>query len=104
VNQGVFQSLRITLTGPICECEEQDISWGLPLDVKGNTYMVLTCKTCEAKLTVPHQYLRASITCTKPYPGRKTPPPPPKDKNPIFRIVELIEGKKDEKKDEEKKP
>jgi len=67
----MFKKITINLAGPICSCEEMDISWGIWNDVKGNPGLSLTCKKCETQLKIPNNKFVANFNVDVPYPEIK---------------------------------
>jgi hypothetical protein len=65
----MFKRAKFELTGPICRCEEQKLSWGIANDGEGRYGLEITCKTCGAKLSVPHAQFVGGFWLDTPYPG-----------------------------------
>lgn len=63
----MFKSIQINFTDPICDCECQDLSWGITI----GPGLYLKCNTCETKVEVPNKKFRASINLYKKYPKYK---------------------------------
>ena len=55
MRRNVFKDITINLTGPICSCREQALSWWPDKDEKGRPTLVLKCKTCATKLIVSNE-------------------------------------------------
>lgn len=66
----MFKEIEIKLTGPICDCAEQNISW----HIINGPGLGLKCKTCETELRVPNSKFMARFNLDKPYPGKKDEP------------------------------
>lgn len=67
----MFKRITINLSGPICSCERQNISWGIWLDDKNQAGLTLTCKDCNTQLKIPNSKFVAGITSDVPYPADK---------------------------------
>jgi len=63
----VFKGIDIKLTGPICDCDQLDISWYI-IDGPG---LGLKCKTCNVELRIPNSKFRATFVLDRSYPGKK---------------------------------
>lgn len=72
----MFKDITINLTGPICSCREQALSWWPDKDEKGRPTLVLKCKTCATKLIVSNEKFIAGWSLDTPYPGKKKEEPP----------------------------
>ena len=78
---GIYRVTTIQLAGPICECEQQDLGWRVPMDKAGNPQLTVHCCSCGAQVLVPNSQFRASIVLDVGYPkGRK--PSPQKEPEP----------------------
>lgn len=77
----MIEPLKITVSSPICKCENENISWGLYYD-----QFVLECQTCKVKLSMPLKNLRACLCFTKNYPKGRL------DKK--NNILTLVDGEK----------
>ena len=88
--KSMFINVTINLTGPICNCDEQNIEWSLPTDNVGHTTMSLTCKTCFTKLIVSHSKLVANFNLGKDYPNKI------KKKEKDAKILKFIPGEKED--------
>lgn len=69
----MFKDLNINLTGPICQCKEQDLYWNIEMN-NGSPRIVIYCKTCSGMLVVSNQQLKAHFVLDKPYPGKAVEP------------------------------
>lgn len=67
----MFKHVEINLTGPICDCDEMDLAWGIRRDDSGQSCLAVSCKTCGTQLVVSNSKFRAGFSLDKPYPGRK---------------------------------
>ncbi len=67
----MFKSIEIKFTNPICNCETQNLSWGLHDDNKGRPQLQITCRFCETRIAVPYSKLTAYINLDKKYPKYK---------------------------------
>jgi len=68
----MFNRIVIELSGPICGCDEQDLSWNVPLDEDGKTSLEITCRTCKSSLKVGSKYFKAAFKLDTPYVKVKT--------------------------------
>ena len=59
----MLTQLYFNLTDRICPCQKNNIAWGIAV-----TTLDVWCKTCQTKLCVPLDKLRATITFDNPYP------------------------------------
>lgn len=66
--QSMFTKLTINLTGPICICDKEDLSWGICLEASGQVGMDLECNFCHTILKVPYKKFLASFKLDNPYP------------------------------------
>ena len=68
-----FEKIIIQLAGPICNCDDQNLSWDHYLDKskseKGSISLFLKCGICGIKLYVPRDKYRASFHVASPYPN-----------------------------------
>lgn len=74
-----FRDITINLTGPICTCTEQAITWGIKTVEGGYFNLYFTCRECKTHLNVPHKKLIAHYRFDTPYPADR---PRPKDPDP----------------------
>ena len=70
----MFESMNIYLTGPICGCNEQNLSWCpysyTEQDTGQTVYgLSLHCNTCNTVLRVGNKDFTARIILNTPYPG-----------------------------------
>ena len=68
----MFKKIQILLTGPICSCDKQDLSWGLGHDGGGRSTLTITCKLCETGILVPNKKFVAGFTLDERYPDDKS--------------------------------
>ena len=59
----MFKKLSIRLSGPICQCKAQDLTWGM---ISPGIY--IKCNSCNTVLNVGEKSLIASFDLDKPYP------------------------------------
>lgn len=64
----MFKSITFNLSEPLCTCDEQNLTWCFDFNINTQP-LVLSCKTCDAKLYLPYKILRAGFKFEKPYPG-----------------------------------
>ena len=57
---------QIHLTGPICTCLKEDLSWFIRVDQNKKPTLGIRCKTCETELVQPRSM--AEVFLEKPYP------------------------------------
>lgn len=58
------------LSGPICRCRKQNLSWSVLLDKKrGFDGIRFKCDTCGVYLNIPKDQSLMAIKCRTPYPG-----------------------------------
>ncbi|MEY4722757.1 MAG: hypothetical protein RLZZ324_270 [Candidatus Parcubacteria bacterium] len=69
----MFKRVIIELTGPICNCPSENLSWGFGCDRDGKLEMTLECLTCHGKLVVPEEKLGALFRLDVRYPVDQTP-------------------------------
>jgi len=62
----VFKGIDIKLSGPICDCDERDISWFI---IEGPG-LGLKCDTCKVELRIPRSKFKAAFTLDRPYPNK----------------------------------
>jgi len=86
--QNVFSRIQIQLTGPICDCDVQDLSWWISRDGDGRSGLVVECNGCGCELRIPNKRFKACFQLDKPYPGRK---------DNVVQLDCLDGGKKDDK-------
>ena len=67
----MFKWITVHLTGPICNCEEQNLSWSISDDKDNQPQLSIECLTCKTVLTVPNEKFTACVDLDKPYPGNK---------------------------------
>lgn len=72
--KSVFKNISINLTGPICSCEFEDLSWG-PHPVENGYGLTLSCIRCGTKLVVSREKFRALFSFDKGYPKPRTAKP-----------------------------
>jgi len=65
----MFKRIEIRLTGPICDCEEENLSWA-PSSTVG---LIIKCKTCQTILNIPHEKFVGRFIFDKSYPGKQVP-------------------------------
>lgn len=70
----MFEQIQIKLTGPICTCAEQNLSWSVSLNSQGwQASLTIACKICKTELRVPHEKFKAAFMLATPYPGKPKP-------------------------------
>lgn len=81
----MYKGVDIILTEPICSCDERNLRWSIPVNDKGNPFLVIHCGTCKTRLEVPTEQFKARFMLNKLYPAEQRqreldaqPPPPPK--------------------------
>lgn len=72
----MLKGINIRLEGPICDCAEGDLGWGIRRDDKGKSTLLIFCNECDTQLLVPHKKFRAYISLDIPYPGKAAEPKP----------------------------
>ncbi len=77
----MFKRLTIELTGPICTCAEQKLTWGIVLHKKADGASAhglrVRCGTCLTVLEVPPAKFLACFSLDQKYPGTAAPKPAP---------------------------
>lgn len=66
----MFIRAEFLLKGPICSCEEEDLSWHIRKDSKGDHCLVIICTQCRTELFIPHKLFVARVVLDTPYPGK----------------------------------
>lgn len=88
----MFKRIDILLSGPICSCDEQNLSWA----IGEGPSLFLNCKTCDTKLNVPNSKFVARFVLDKKYPGKTKEltkkKPKSKSENKIIK-VDFSKGK-----------
>lgn len=87
----MFRLAQFHLDGPICSCEEQELSWSLFEDKTGFGLRI-SCKTCETQLVIPYTKFKARFVLERPYPGKKQAPAP----KPDAKILSLVPAEKED--------
>lgn len=72
--QKMFTRIKIMLTGPICSCAEEGLSWGIQADERGQYGMYIQCTECKVRLSIPHKQFKAQFVLEQPYPGKPVEP------------------------------
>ncbi len=67
----MFKRATIELTGPICDCEIQNLGWDIGNEGVGKPTLEIICKTCKTRLTVSNEKFRATFILDQSYPGKK---------------------------------
>lgn len=63
----MFNELIIKFKQPICNCEVQDVIWG----IDDSLTLFIRCNKCKCSTTVPYNSLKAKIMFLQPYPKQK---------------------------------
>lgn len=79
----MFKRIDINLTGPICNCVEQNLSWNPYVDLENKFGLKIWCKTCNTVLTIPNSKFTASMKLDTPYPGK-----PVEQKATVLHLVD----------------
>jgi hypothetical protein len=90
----MFDLAILHLSGPICKCLEQNLSWAITFttgEVK-KAGLKIICSTCKTTLEIPNSEFKARIVLKEPYPGKQVPEPEVL-KNPPPKL-EVLEGGK----------
>lgn len=82
----MFKRLVIEMSDPICNCDEQNLSWIPSSDSKGAN-LIIKCKSCSTQLIVSHEKYVAGWSFERPYPGKK------KEEKPKPKL-DVLEGGK----------
>lgn len=68
----MFRKFAIHLKGPICECEQQDLSWRFEAasleEDKTKHDLVIQCRSCDESIAVPRETFVAAVVLDVPYP------------------------------------
>jgi len=64
----MFKGISINLSGPICQCQKDNLEWST---IWGGG-LVIQCGTCKIQLVVPHEKFVACFRFDTPYPQQKT--------------------------------
>ena len=74
----MFKNIYINLTGPICTCDEEKLSWFIT-HVEGDnglqSSLGLLCQNCKTRHIVGPTLFKARFVFDKPYPGKQAPNP-----------------------------
>lgn len=64
----MFKHAKFLFTEPICQCDKQDIEWGIN---SGNEHpaLLVTCRICKTTLEVPN--MKAGLYFDIPYPANR---------------------------------
>lgn len=65
----MFKNITINLTGPICSCAKQNISFQIWINKSGFPGLILVCKDCTTELVVPHSNFIGKFNLDNPYPA-----------------------------------
>ncbi len=68
----MFKRIVIKLSGPICTCEVQDLSWALSGGFGVKHSLVIQCNTCQTSLHVGPSKFVAAFDLEVDYPGKPT--------------------------------
>lgn len=93
-NRSVFNGITIKLSGPICGCDVQNLSW-TPTITDDGYGLKLSCSTCNTELKIPRKQFRAGFQLDRPYPGKK-PEKPEKPEKPDAKVLQLVFGGKED--------
>lgn len=73
----MFKHVTIHLSGPICKCATENLSWGVHVDAPPAVLsaaaptaamaLVVTCNTCRTQLKVPQPEFTATFALATPY-------------------------------------
>lgn len=91
----MYKTTHFLLRGPICNCENKNLSWTIFLNKDSYPGLRITCQTCKVFIEIPNSEFKAHIILDVPYPGAK-------DKEDIKKaadILKLFPGGKDPPKD-----
>ena len=91
---GVFEKIVIKLSGPICTCHEQGLSWSVTRRQDGGrSALVVYCESCKTELHVPHEKFGAGFSLETPYPAtlekRQNSSSDKEDDRPDLRVLEF---------------
>ncbi len=65
-----FKRIKICLTDPICNCDEQDLIWGVTKDTNNKISLIISCSACKTQLFIPHDKFIAVFDLDRPYPDK----------------------------------
>lgn len=65
----MFQRITIQLTGPVCTCRAQKLSWNIRQDRNGKPALIIGCNLCGTELYVPNKKFVAAFSLRNPYPA-----------------------------------
>ena len=65
----MFQNAVLNLSGPICRCDKEDLSWSIFRADEGGHGVTIECRTCGTKLVVAHKHFVACFRFDEGYPG-----------------------------------
>lgn len=63
----MFEDVTINLSGPTCNCEQQDLGWNIWSD-GDEPGLQINCHICKTKVLVPFKKFVAWFTLKTPYP------------------------------------
>lgn len=84
----MFKKITIQMASPICDCDAQDLGWGIESTVTGWS-LIVECKSCLTYLRVPNKKFVASFELERDYPNGRT------KKRDEARVLSLVPPPKD---------
>jgi len=85
----MFIRAEFHLKGPICNCQRQDLSWGV-LDGDGGYGLLFRCRLCGTELHVSYKEFKAGFVLKQPYPEGVENKAPKVKRKRIGKVVELF--------------
>jgi hypothetical protein len=89
----MFKRLSINLTGPICTCKKQGLTWGITINPNGGHGLEIACVECKTRLNVPNSKFVAAFNLDVPYPADVPEKKVLPKKEPVKKEPEVPSGK-----------
>lgn len=67
----MFKGCNIKLSGPICNCPEEDLGWHIRHEDGNRHGLSIICRACKTELRIPYAKMTACFVLESPYPGVK---------------------------------
>lgn len=82
-NRKVFKRIDIRLTGPICSCDTENLSWQTAIDQNRYSVLVISCGTCGTFLNIGNKAFGACFKLDKQYPN-------PRESKEDAKVLKLV--------------
>lgn len=70
----MLERIVIKLAGPICNCKQQDLGWGITI-IDGRFTLTIKCNQCQQRLVIAPADFKASFELKEKYPETKPTTP-----------------------------